>query len=310
MENKISVLKNAGIIAGWIASFIIVWGLLFGLTQEMRAQILKESVNRTLKELQDPRKLDQIIPAKVLPKNMGSLGTWYTQAGSEERLCVFSIMNDGIPVPCLASLSEEGTVKELLPLNAAARQIIRNLSPETLALYVNRMEAGAALERQEMVQIAYREPVVIEPKQEEPAVREQIAADITVELERLGISDTKVTVVEEGISINLDNIQFVSSSARMLPGEERKLAQISAILMQYRSRDILIGGHTAQAGNTAGDVELSESRARVVADYLIQNKIRDASQIEVRGYGATRPVADNNTEEGRQKNRRVEIVLR
>jgi outer membrane protein OmpA-like peptidoglycan-associated protein len=305
-----SVLKNTGIVAGWIVSFISLWGLLFGLTQQVRAQILKDSVNKTLEELHDPRKLDQLIPAEALPKNMGSLGTWYTQVGAEERFCLFSILNEGIAVPYLASLSEQGTVTELLPLNTVARQILVNLPSETLALYLSRMEAGAVLERQEAVQITYREPVVVEPPDDEPAVREQIAADITVELERLGISDTKVTVVDEGISINLDDIQFFSSSARMLPGEDRKLAQISAILMQYRNRNILVGGHTAQAGNTEGDIELSEARARIVADYLIRNNIRAASEIEVRGYGASRPIADNDTEAGRQKNRRVEIVLR
>jgi outer membrane protein OmpA-like peptidoglycan-associated protein len=304
-----TALKSTGIFAGWIAGILVVGGLVLGFTQNIRDQSLKNSVNTVLAELRDPRQLDQVIPDNELPKNMSNLGTWFTRAGSDNRLLVFSIMNEGIPVPCLAELTTDGTVSELIPLNGHSRQVLKNLPKGTLNVYLNRIEATAVLERARDVVIEYREPVIEKPVVQ-PVNRQQQAADIVVELERLGIADTQVTIVDEGITLNLDNIQFASGSALMLPGEERKLDQISTILLQYRNQNILIAGHTAQAGSTAGDQELSEARAQVVADHFITNNVRDTSQIEVRGYGSSRPVAENNTEAGRQKNRRVEIVLR
>jgi outer membrane protein OmpA-like peptidoglycan-associated protein len=139
--------------------------------------------------------------------------------------------------------------------------------------------------------------------------REKIVEEITEDIERLGIENTSVRVVDEGVAISLENIQFEADTARMLPGEERKLDQIAEILLRYPDRDILVGGHTALAGSEAGRLSLSRERAAVAADYLIAKKVRTPDRIVVRGYGAERPVADNRTEAGRQKNRRVEITI-
>jgi outer membrane protein OmpA-like peptidoglycan-associated protein len=95
----------------------------------------------------------------------------------------------------------------------------------------------------------------------------------------------------------------------MLPGEREKLDKLKEILLRYPERDILVSGHTARAGCESGHMELSLERATVIADYLIANAVRPPDRIVVRGYGAERPIADNRTEEGRQKNRRVEITL-
>ncbi|MDR1278282.1 MAG: OmpA family protein [Treponema sp.] len=134
---------------------------------------------------------------------------------------------------------------------------------------------------------------------------EEIAADI----ERLDIRDTTVRAVDEGVAISLENIQFEANTAIMLRGEERKLDRIAEILLRYQDRDILVGGHTALAGTGEGQLALSQERATVVADYLIRKKVRGSDRIVVRGYGAERPVADNNTEEGMRRNRRVEITI-
>jgi outer membrane protein OmpA-like peptidoglycan-associated protein len=56
-------------------------------------------------------------------------------------------------------------------------------------------------------------------------------------------------------------------------------------------------------------MQLSTERAKAVTDYLLSKKVRTADRIVIRGYGAEKPVADNNTEEGRKKNRRVEITI-
>jgi len=139
--------------------------------------------------------------------------------------------------------------------------------------------------------------------------KEKMAEEIAEDIDRLGIPDVSVRVVDEGITISLDDIQFQADTAIMLPGEKEKLDKISEILKRYQERDILVGGHTALAGTAEGRRKLSSERAAVVADYLIARKARSADRVVVRGYGADKPLADNRTEEGKRKNRRVEITI-
>jgi len=140
--------------------------------------------------------------------------------------------------------------------------------------------------------------------------REQFAAEIEKEIDRLKIPDVSVNVVDGGISLRLENIQFYPDSNRMLPGEQEKLNRIAAILKNYPNRDIVISGHTALARGTRDDhLLLSQQRAKAVADYLLENKVRTADRMVIRGYGADMPIADNSTEEGMRKNRRVEITI-
>jgi outer membrane protein OmpA-like peptidoglycan-associated protein len=139
--------------------------------------------------------------------------------------------------------------------------------------------------------------------------KDKIASEIIDEINRLEIPDVNVKAVEEGISISLEDIGFVADSAAMLPGESAKLDKIAEILLRYPDRDIIVSGHTALAGTSEGRMNLSIERARAVTDYLLSKKVRSADRIVIRGYGAEKPVADNNTDEGRRKNRRVEITI-
>ena len=139
--------------------------------------------------------------------------------------------------------------------------------------------------------------------------KEKIAEEIAEDISRLNIPDVSVRVADEGITISLDNIQFQADTAIMLPGEREKLDKIVDILRRYQERDILVGGHTALAGTAEGRRQLSAERAAVVADHIITQKARPPDRVVVRGYGADKPVSDNRTEEGRRKNRRVEITI-
>jgi len=139
--------------------------------------------------------------------------------------------------------------------------------------------------------------------------KEQIASNIIDEINRLEIPDVNVRVVEEGISISLEDIGFYPDSAIMLPGELEKLDIIANILLLYPDRDIMVGGHTALAGTAEGRMRLSIERARAVADYLLSKNVRTADRVIIRGYGAEMPIADNRTQEGMRRNRRVEITL-
>jgi outer membrane protein OmpA-like peptidoglycan-associated protein len=137
----------------------------------------------------------------------------------------------------------------------------------------------------------------------------QLASEITSEINRLDLPDVSVRVVEEGISISLEDIGFYPDSSVMLPGELEKLDRIAEILMRYPDRDIMVGGHTAMAGTSEGRMQLSVERASAVTDYLLSKNVRSADRIVIRGYGAQRPIADNSTQEGMRRNRRVEITI-
>jgi len=139
--------------------------------------------------------------------------------------------------------------------------------------------------------------------------KEKIAEEIAEDINRLNIPDVSVRVEDEGITISMDNIQFQADTAIMLPGEREKLDKIVDILRRYQERDILVGGHTALAGTAEGRRQLSAERAAVVADHIIGQKARTPDRVVVRGYGAEKPLGDNRTEEGRRKNRRVEITI-
>jgi len=140
--------------------------------------------------------------------------------------------------------------------------------------------------------------------------KERLVEEIEKEIDRLKITDVVVRAVDDGISLTLENIQFYADSARMLPGEQVKLDRIAAILKRYPDRDIVISGHTALGSGTREEhFELSQGRARTVADYFLANNVRTADRIVIRGYGADMPIADNSTEEGKRRNRRVEITI-
>jgi outer membrane protein OmpA-like peptidoglycan-associated protein len=139
--------------------------------------------------------------------------------------------------------------------------------------------------------------------------KEQVAEDIRNQLEDSRVEDTEVSVAEEGVVVSLENIQFLPDSAVLIQRELEKLQVIAEILTKYPERDVLITGHTAMAGTAAGRQTLSVDRARAVGSYLLELGAREASQITIKGMGGRRPIADNSTEEGMRKNRRVEITI-
>ena len=140
-----------------------------------------------------------------------------------------------------------------------------------------------------------------------PMDREELAREIAGEVAE--IPDASVRVTGEGVVISLENIQFTADSAILRPSELSKLDRIAEILARYPERDILVGGHTALAGTAAGRLQLSQERAASVAEYLISKRVRTPDRVVIHGYGSEQPLADNNTQEGMQRNRRVEIVI-
>ena len=145
----------------------------------------------------------------------------------------------------------------------------------------------------------------------EPLDRAKTAAAIGDELGRQKLEGVSVRPDELGVTITLDNVNFQPNSDALLPAEQEKLRRIADILKNYPDRDLLITGHTAGvSGYTAAQhQELSELRAKGVGDFLLSLGARTAGQVTTRGAGASVPIGDNATEEGRRRNRRVEITI-
>lgn len=127
-------------------------------------------------------------------------------------------------------------------------------------------------------------------------------------IEKNKLEDVTVKRGEKGLTISLENIQFEPDSNILLASEKKKLEKIGKILKDFNN-DLLITGHCAERGTVNARQILSEQRAQAVADYLIQLGTRDEYHVFTQGKGSTQPIASNDTEEGRIKNRRVEIIL-
>ena len=139
--------------------------------------------------------------------------------------------------------------------------------------------------------------------------RARVMDEIRSELDQRGFEDQDVVIDDLGVTIRLDNIMFPADSAYLSDSEQAKIRQIAEILANYPDRDILVTGHTALAGTEEGRLQLSQERAEAVAEYLVEIGARERDQVILRGVGAQQPVADNSTEEGMRRNRRVEITI-
>jgi outer membrane protein OmpA-like peptidoglycan-associated protein len=124
-------------------------------------------------------------------------------------------------------------------------------------------------------------------------------------------SGVDVTPTDNGqaILVNLpEGVTFDVGSAALQPGFRSTLDQIAQSMNQYPNSLIDVYGHTDSTGSDQFNQTLSENRARTVANYLTMQGV-SAARIRSQGFGETMPVADNATEEGRRRNRRVEIKI-
>lgn len=114
--------------------------------------------------------------------------------------------------------------------------------------------------------------------------------------------------IEIGAEVQLYNINYETDSFRILPESYAELQKVSAFLNNNKNLKVEIQGHTDSSGNANYNQQLSERRAKSVVDYLIEQGI-NMSRLEYMGYGDKKPVASNETEEGRMLNRRTTIKI-
>ncbi len=103
-------------------------------------------------------------------------------------------------------------------------------------------------------------------------------------------------------------ILFNSASSRILPESFGTLDRLAEIFKECREVDVEVGGHTDSRGDDRSNMKLSSDRAASVVDYLVKKGV-PADRLHAVGYGETRPVAENDTEQGQAKNRRIEFKV-
>ncbi|MCM0080749.1 OmpA family protein [Geomonas sp. Red32] len=102
---------------------------------------------------------------------------------------------------------------------------------------------------------------------------------------------------------------FDIDRAIIRPEDREEVARVGDFMKRFPSTTAIIEGHTDNQGSAAHNMDLSLRRAQAVVNYLVDNYGIDRSRLTARGYGLTRPVADNATDEGRQQNRRIEAII-
>jgi outer membrane protein OmpA-like peptidoglycan-associated protein len=114
--------------------------------------------------------------------------------------------------------------------------------------------------------------------------------------------------IEVNAAIVLKNIFFDYNKFELKPESQVELDKLVQLMIDNPTVKIQVEGHTDNIGNAADNMKLSENRAKAVMNYLISKSIK-ADRIVAKGFGATQPVADNSTEQGRSQNRRTEIKI-
>ncbi len=216
-----------------------------------------------------------------------------------------------------------------------ANKLVQQEAPLSLLqagkIYDMSLKAKDPHEAEHLAYLLKREVAVTEERVKENALRKKIASlkerkqkalldakqsEVMLLKKQMQQAKAKLKELEElnaketsrGLVLTLGDVLFESGKARLLPGAERTLDKLVTFLEENPKRKVLIEGHTDNIGSTTYNLDLSLRRAEAVKQALISKGI-DPERIMAQGYGESYPVASNADAAGRQRNRRVEIVI-
>lgn len=136
---------------------------------------------------------------------------------------------------------------------------------------------------------------------------------VELNIPKLGIENKLVDFIEDSSKtvdketwFDFDRLLFATGSATLEPSSQEQLQNVAAILKAYPNVHVRIGGYTDNTGGAAMNQKLSSDRATSVMSELTKLGVEPA-RMDAKGYGEEHPVADNATEEGRAKNRRISL---
>ena len=134
--------------------------------------------------------------------------------------------------------------------------------------------------------------------------KQQLRAQLLEQFNRI----LPTTDTPRGLKVNMADVLFAFGKYDLRPTAREALAKLSGIVLGHPGLKLAVEGYTDSIGSDEVNQTLSEKRASTVRDYLVQQGL-DSSSITAVGFGKSNPVASNDTNEGRQQNRRVEIII-
>ena len=135
-----------------------------------------------------------------------------------------------------------------------------------------------------------------------------LIAQQAMQLKELNAQKLNARQTDRGLVITLGDVLFSTGKAQLAAGGTRSVQKLAGFLKEYPQHKVLIEGHTDSTGSDSLNQELSERRANAVRTALVDMGI-SGDRVITRGFGKAFPVASNDTADGRQLNRRVEIIL-
>jgi OmpA-OmpF porin, OOP family len=145
-------------------------------------------------------------------------------------------------------------------------------------------------------------------------VQQTLPNGATLSVPRYGVESKLIDFMQNGSVpvdhawLDFDRLSFDSNSATLRPASTEQIANIAKIMKAYPTAHMMIGGFTDDTGDATVDMQLSQARANSVKEELIRMGV-GANRLEAQGFGASAPIADNSTEAGRFKNRRIALRL-
>jgi len=141
--NKLSpIVKDRLILLGWIAGLLLAASLAWSLSFPYRSAFLMRSVNKSLEAAGDTRIVSSPLPGRFTRPAL--MGFWYRLNESGSSFFVFTIMNEGILVPCGVEINEDGKAVGIVPLGSHARQVIGRIPQGVINVYIRRIESASA----------------------------------------------------------------------------------------------------------------------------------------------------------------------
>ncbi|MGA8072536.1 MAG: OmpA family protein [Candidatus Acidiferrales bacterium] len=184
---------------------------------------------------------------------------------------------------------------------AAAKEAQARAEAQKAQAEAEKAQAEAQAKQHEAQAQAEREKEAAEKAERE---KQELRATLLAQFNK--ILETRDS--PRGLVVNLGDVLFATAKYDLRPEARERLAKLSGIVLAHPGLNLTVEGHTDNVGSDAFNQTLSEQRAQSVRQYLIDQGL-DAGTITAQGFGKTMPVADNSTAEGRQKNRRVEIIV-
>jgi outer membrane protein OmpA-like peptidoglycan-associated protein len=268
--------------------------------------------------------IDQLTP---LPPSTLSVGVRSDQSNADLRglwdLWERVASERGVGIADLATLFDEQiAAAEEEESSEVTRSLGRYLATRTVQLVEARVRTSEA----EAVCADLLAAVDLLRKDAERALRatidlhERVAEQLKAEsrsredrmfeaLQKIEGEFARITKEVRGTIVSLADILFDFDKVTLKRENEFNLVRLATVLNQFPEMKITVEGHTDNIGTENYNLNLSKQRARAVHDFLVSQGV-SPERMTIEGYGFSRPVADNSTEKGRQRNRRVDLVIR